>query len=159
MILTGKPENLEMTCPSTASSTSDSTWIALGYSPGLHGERPTTNCLSHVTARKLNWFTGSLSELYSVIIYKLILLLDILGDEMHFFIPELVLCNICKFMFYRTAASCDLVVRMAGWQVYIIYFSWVLLESLHLCSFYIYIYTSMLQVNFCYAFFAGCRWH
>ena len=53
MILTGKTEYLEMTCPNTAFSTSDSTWIALGLSPGLHGETPTTNCLSHVTACKL----------------------------------------------------------------------------------------------------------
>jgi hypothetical protein len=39
------------TCPSATLSTTNPTWTDLGVNPGLCGERPATNCLSHVTAK------------------------------------------------------------------------------------------------------------
>jgi hypothetical protein len=38
------------TCPSATLSTTNPTWIDLGTNPGLRGERPATNDLSHGTA-------------------------------------------------------------------------------------------------------------
>jgi hypothetical protein len=40
----GKP------CPTANLSTTNSTWTGPGSNPGLRGERPATNRLSHVTA-------------------------------------------------------------------------------------------------------------
>jgi hypothetical protein len=39
------------TCPSATLSTTNATWIDPGANPGLHGERPATNYLSHGTAQ------------------------------------------------------------------------------------------------------------
>jgi hypothetical protein len=38
------------TCPSATLSITDSTWTGLGANPGLGGEKPATNRLSHGTA-------------------------------------------------------------------------------------------------------------
>jgi hypothetical protein len=39
------------TCPSATLSTANPTWTDPGSNPGLRGERPATNRLSHGTAR------------------------------------------------------------------------------------------------------------
>jgi hypothetical protein len=50
-ILTGENiRTLRKTCPSATLSTTNPTWIDLGANPGLRGERPATNDLSHGTA-------------------------------------------------------------------------------------------------------------
>jgi hypothetical protein len=41
---------LRKICPSATLSTTNPTWNDLGMNPGLHGERLTSNCLSHGTA-------------------------------------------------------------------------------------------------------------
>jgi hypothetical protein len=46
----GKPENSEKNNPSATLSTTNPTWIGPGANPGLRGERPATNDLSHGTA-------------------------------------------------------------------------------------------------------------
>jgi hypothetical protein len=52
MILTGEKEELgEKTCPSATLSTTNPTRIDPGANPGLHGDRPATNRLSHATAQ------------------------------------------------------------------------------------------------------------
>jgi hypothetical protein len=46
----GKTKELgRKTCPSATLSTTNPTWIDPGANPGLHGERPATNRLSHGT--------------------------------------------------------------------------------------------------------------
>jgi hypothetical protein len=51
MILTGENRGTRRkTCPSATLSTTNPTWIDLGANPGLRGERPATNDLSHGTA-------------------------------------------------------------------------------------------------------------
>jgi hypothetical protein len=50
-ILTGENRRTRRkTCPSATLSTTNSTWIDPGANPGLRGERPATNDLSHRTA-------------------------------------------------------------------------------------------------------------
>jgi hypothetical protein len=49
----GKTEELgRKTCPSATSPTTNPTWIDLGANPGLRGERPATNDLSHGTSQQ-----------------------------------------------------------------------------------------------------------
>jgi hypothetical protein len=51
MILTGENQRTRRkTCPSATLSTTNPTWIDPGANPGLQGERPATNDLSHGTA-------------------------------------------------------------------------------------------------------------
>jgi hypothetical protein len=51
MILTGENRRTgTKTCPSATLSTKNPTWINPGANPGLRGERPATNDLSHGTA-------------------------------------------------------------------------------------------------------------
>jgi hypothetical protein len=51
MKLTGeKRSTLGKTCPSATLSTTNPTWTDPGSNPGLRGERPATNRLSHGTA-------------------------------------------------------------------------------------------------------------
>jgi hypothetical protein len=51
MILTGENRRTRRkTCPSATLSTTNPTWIDPGSNPGLRGERPVTNDLSHGTA-------------------------------------------------------------------------------------------------------------
>jgi hypothetical protein len=51
MKLTGENRNTRgKTCPSATLSTINPTWTDLGSKPGLRGERPATNHLSHGTA-------------------------------------------------------------------------------------------------------------
>jgi hypothetical protein len=51
MILTGENRGTRRkTCPSATLSTTNPTWIDPGANPGLRGERPATNDLSHGTA-------------------------------------------------------------------------------------------------------------
>jgi hypothetical protein len=51
MILTGENRRTRRkTCPSAILSTTKPTWIDPGANPGLRGERPTINDLSHGTA-------------------------------------------------------------------------------------------------------------
>jgi hypothetical protein len=44
-----KPKNSEKICPSATLFTTNATWTELGANPGLHYERPATNCMSHGT--------------------------------------------------------------------------------------------------------------
>jgi hypothetical protein len=51
MKLTGEsPSTRGKTCPSATLSTTNPTWTESGSNPGLRGERPATNHLSHGTA-------------------------------------------------------------------------------------------------------------
>jgi hypothetical protein len=50
MIFAGETEVLGESLPSATLSTTNPTWIDPGANPGLRGERPATNRLSHVTA-------------------------------------------------------------------------------------------------------------
>jgi hypothetical protein len=50
MIFAGETEVLGENLPSATLSTTNPPWIAPGASPGLRGERPATNRLSHGTA-------------------------------------------------------------------------------------------------------------
>jgi hypothetical protein len=51
MKLTGENRSTRgKTCPSATLSTTNPTWIDPGSNPGLRGERPGTNRLSHGTA-------------------------------------------------------------------------------------------------------------
>jgi hypothetical protein len=50
MIFAGETEVLGENLPSVTLSTTNPTWIDLGANPGLRGERPATNRLSHGTA-------------------------------------------------------------------------------------------------------------
>jgi hypothetical protein len=51
MILTGETRETQTeTCPSATLSTTDPTWTDSSAIPGLHGERPASNRLSHGTA-------------------------------------------------------------------------------------------------------------
>jgi hypothetical protein len=53
MILTGENRRTrEKNCPSATLSTTNPTWIDSGVNPGLRGERPATNDLSHGTAHQ-----------------------------------------------------------------------------------------------------------
>jgi hypothetical protein len=59
MKLTGENRQLgKKTCPSATLSTTNLTWTDPGSNPGLRGERPATNRLSHGTGKT------SLSILY-----------------------------------------------------------------------------------------------
>jgi hypothetical protein len=49
-IFAGETEVLGENLPSATLSTTNPTWIDLGTNPGLRGERPATNRLSHGTA-------------------------------------------------------------------------------------------------------------
>jgi hypothetical protein len=54
MILTGENRRTRRkTCPSATLSSTNPTWIDPGANPGLRGERPATNDLSHGTALKV----------------------------------------------------------------------------------------------------------
>jgi hypothetical protein len=50
MIFAGETEELGENLPSATLSTTNHTWIDPGANPGLRGERPATNRLSHGTA-------------------------------------------------------------------------------------------------------------
>ena len=51
MKLTGENRSTQgKTCPSATSSTKNSTWTDSESNPGLSGERPATNRLTHGTA-------------------------------------------------------------------------------------------------------------
>jgi hypothetical protein len=51
MKLTGENRSTRRkTCPSVTLSTTNPTWIDPGLNPGIRGERPGTNRLSHGTA-------------------------------------------------------------------------------------------------------------
>jgi hypothetical protein len=52
MIFAGETEVLGENLPSVTLSTTNPTWIDPGAMPGLRGERPATNRLSHGTALK-----------------------------------------------------------------------------------------------------------
>jgi hypothetical protein len=55
MILTGENRRTRRkTCPSATLSTTNPTWIDPGANPGLRGERPATNDVSHGTALTLH---------------------------------------------------------------------------------------------------------
>jgi hypothetical protein len=58
MKLTGENRSTRRkTCPSATLSTTNPTWIDPGSNPGLSGERPATNRLSHGTV-KLFLYSG-----------------------------------------------------------------------------------------------------
>jgi hypothetical protein len=53
MKLTGENQSTRRkTCPSATLSTTNPTWTDPGSNPGLRGERPATNRLSHGTANQ-----------------------------------------------------------------------------------------------------------
>jgi hypothetical protein len=54
MIFAGETKVLGENLPSATLSTTYPTWIDLGANPGLRGERPAANRLSHGTATKFN---------------------------------------------------------------------------------------------------------
>jgi hypothetical protein len=49
----GKPTTRRKTCPSVTLPTASLTWTDPGSKPGLRGERPATNRLSHGTAEEV----------------------------------------------------------------------------------------------------------
>jgi hypothetical protein len=51
-MMTGKTEELRKTHPSSTLSSAEPTWTVLEAKPGLHGEKPTTNCLSYSKSNK-----------------------------------------------------------------------------------------------------------
>jgi hypothetical protein len=53
MIFAGETEVLGENLPSATLSTTNPTWIDPGANPGLRGERPATNRLSHGTAHEV----------------------------------------------------------------------------------------------------------
>jgi hypothetical protein len=53
MIFAGETEVLGENLPSATLSITNPTWIDPGANPGLRGERPATNRLSHGTAAKI----------------------------------------------------------------------------------------------------------
>jgi hypothetical protein len=56
MIFAGETEVLGENLPSANLSTTNPKWINPGANPGLRGERPATNRLSHGTPTKCNTF-------------------------------------------------------------------------------------------------------
>jgi hypothetical protein len=58
MIFAGETEVLGENLPSATLSTTNHTWIDPGANPGLRGERPATNRLSHGTARYFTYSSG-----------------------------------------------------------------------------------------------------
>jgi hypothetical protein len=67
-----EPTTRRKTCPSATLSTKNPTWSDLGSNPGLRGERPATNRLSHGTAyysdilcgvTSLGWIWNSLNAI------------------------------------------------------------------------------------------------
>jgi hypothetical protein len=51
-MVTGENRSIRRkTCPNATLSTTNSTWIGMELNPGLRGERPETNRLSHGTAK------------------------------------------------------------------------------------------------------------
>jgi hypothetical protein len=60
MILTGENRRTRRkTCPSATLSTTNPTWIDPGANPGLRGERPATNHLSHGMALYSSYLSHS----------------------------------------------------------------------------------------------------
>jgi hypothetical protein len=55
----GETEVLRENLPSATSSTTNPTWIDPGANPGLRGERPATNRLSHGTALRIDTNTSN----------------------------------------------------------------------------------------------------
>jgi hypothetical protein len=71
MKLTGKPTTRRKTCPSATLSTTNLTWTDPGSNPGLRGERPATNCLSHGTAINTSLLcTQVLTIRFNIILHK-----------------------------------------------------------------------------------------
>jgi hypothetical protein len=50
MMLAGETEYLGKACPSATLPTTHPAWVDSGANPGLRGDRPVTNRLSHGTA-------------------------------------------------------------------------------------------------------------
>jgi hypothetical protein len=57
----GKPTTWRKTCPSATLPTTNPTWTDPESNPGLRGERPATNRLSHGTAYTLTYFSVPVS--------------------------------------------------------------------------------------------------
>jgi hypothetical protein len=67
MILTGKNRRTwRKTCPSVTFSATNPTYIYPGTNPGLHGERPATNRLSHGTAMGGNTMKSNSGIMYNI---------------------------------------------------------------------------------------------
>jgi hypothetical protein len=63
MILTGENRRTRRkTCPSATLSTTNPTWIDPGVNPGLRGERPAANDLSHGTTKPPKWLVVTGAE-------------------------------------------------------------------------------------------------
>jgi hypothetical protein len=62
--LQGKPKYSERNLPSATLSTTNPTWIDPGSNPGLRGERPATNRLSHGTADDVQLLKKFVSTLF-----------------------------------------------------------------------------------------------
>jgi hypothetical protein len=62
MKLTGENQSTRgKTCPSATLSTINPTWTDPGLNPGLRGERPASNRLSHGTARSVTTNLNNIS--------------------------------------------------------------------------------------------------
>jgi hypothetical protein len=66
-IFAGETEVLGENLPSATLSTKNPTWIEPGANPGLRGERPATNRLSHGTAEQ--WYSTFFARVPPDIIY------------------------------------------------------------------------------------------
>jgi hypothetical protein len=92
MILAGETEVLGENLPSATLSTTNPTWIDPGANPGLRGERPATNRLSHGTAfwrTTIAIFHHNLCGMFPCILYLFTFLVLFLG-LIHLFLYEII---------------------------------------------------------------------
>jgi hypothetical protein len=82
----GKTEVLgEKTCPSATLPTINPTWTDPRSNPGLRGERPETNGLSHGTAKEVNLF---ILTFFLINLYCWILIVNTLSSTSLFLLPS-----------------------------------------------------------------------
>jgi hypothetical protein len=60
----GKPKNSEKSCSSATLSITNPIWIDPGAKPGLRGEKPATNDLSHGTALPADYISTEVPKLW-----------------------------------------------------------------------------------------------
>jgi hypothetical protein len=100
IILTGKPKNSKRNLSQCGTGTD------LGTNPGLCGERPTTNCLSHDTAQLYTFLVCSSHLMSFIKIHR----------AFHFY--RLFKNFICMCMFERTVRVCIEPFQILNDQVY-----------------------------------------
>jgi hypothetical protein len=84
MIFAGETEVLGENLPSATLSTTSPTWIDPGSNPGLRGERPATNRLSHGTAWQRLIQCNNLGSVCNCNFFQYVLKIIV----MHFLIPN-----------------------------------------------------------------------